>query len=228
MLSSSPSLCPWRGARNIPDSSACHVRHLRAPSAAPASSRASCLGPAARPWALAALLPAPGTSPSPPAPTAPRLRPAGKGSRALGLGLLCPQLCPQHLAQSSARSRCPVDTGGVKERGVDEGISTGPGFVLGKAEPVSEAGKGARPILFSLRKDSSVASLSGAMGELRALRKLSGGGWEQAARVCRADGSLVPLLPAPEPLGHREGSFPFLWPTPAWQMTATRQTTQNG
>lgn len=111
---------------------------------------------------------------------------------------------------------------------MDEGISTGPGFVLGKAEPVSEAGKGARPILFSLRKDSSVAGLSGAMGELRALRKLSGGGWEQAARVCRADGSLVPLLPAPEPLGHREGSFPFLWPTPAWQMTATRQTTRNG
>lgn len=72
VLSSSPSLCPWRGARNIPDSSACHVRHLRAPSAAPASSRASCLGPAARPWALAALLPAPGTSPSPPAPTPPR------------------------------------------------------------------------------------------------------------------------------------------------------------
>lgn len=134
----------------------------------------------------------------------------------------------QHLEQSSARYRCPVNTGGVEERGVDEGISTGPGFVLGKAEPVSEAGKGARPILFSLRKDSSVASLSGAMGELRALRKLSGGGWEQAARVCRADGSLVPLLPAPEPLGHREGSFPFLWPTPAWQMTATRQTTRNG
>lgn len=109
VLSSSPSLCPWRGARNIPDSSACHVRHLRAPSAAPASSRASCLGPAARPWALAALLPAPGTSPSLPAPTP--TPPLPLPGRAPALSQVCPPQCSLRQGPSSGVPQRPASSG---------------------------------------------------------------------------------------------------------------------